>query len=152
MPYIIRKFQNGYKVCKVDSNKCFSKEPIPLIRAKKQLKAIGMSGHSFINLFHNEPLEYLRRAKIIAKKQGYNPKLLSLSNKPNKKLNYNNVHFGASNYNDFIIYSDMAKKGLITKEQADKHRQNYLSRATKIKGDWKENIESPNNLAIRILW
>lgn len=44
MPYIIKKFKNGYKVCKKDApSDCFSEEPIPLKRAIKQRKAIGIS-------------------------------------------------------------------------------------------------------------
>lgn len=43
MPYTIKKFKTGFKVCKRDKDKCFSKEPIPLTRAKKQLKAIGIT-------------------------------------------------------------------------------------------------------------
>jgi hypothetical protein len=46
MPYIIKKIDGGYKVCKVDEpNKCFSKKPIPKSRAIKQLRAIGMNEH-----------------------------------------------------------------------------------------------------------
>jgi len=44
MPYDIRKFEDGFKVCKKGTKKCFSKEPIPLSRAIKQRKAIGLSG------------------------------------------------------------------------------------------------------------
>ena len=44
MPYILRKFKNGYKVCLVeDTTRCFSKKPIPKARAIKQMKAIGMN-------------------------------------------------------------------------------------------------------------
>ena len=50
------------------------------------------------------------------------------------------VHFGAKGYDDF------------TKHKDDTRRQNYLSRATNIKGDWKKDKYSPNNLAINILW
>ena len=43
MPYLIKKFKDGYKVCKKNNiKKCFSNNPIPLENAKKQLKAIGM--------------------------------------------------------------------------------------------------------------
>jgi DNA adenine methylase len=42
MPYYIKKVKDGYKVCK--KTKCFSKEGMPEERAKKQLKAIGLSG------------------------------------------------------------------------------------------------------------
>jgi hypothetical protein len=50
------------------------------------------------------------------------------------------VDFGAMGYEDF------------TKHQDEERRQNYLSRALKIKGNWKNNAYSPNNLAIHILW
>lgn len=50
------------------------------------------------------------------------------------------IHFGDKNYQDFT-------------EHRDKQRQKaYLSRATNIKGDWKSNKYSPNNLSINILW
>ena len=44
MPYDIREFQDGYKVCKKVTKTCYSKNPIPLKRAIAQRKAIGMSG------------------------------------------------------------------------------------------------------------
>lgn len=44
MPYILKKFKNGFKVCKKDNPKeCFSKEPMPLENAKKQKTAIILS-------------------------------------------------------------------------------------------------------------
>ncbi len=48
MPYIIRKSKSkskkGYKVCKKNNTrKCFSKSPLSLRRAKKQMKAIIIS-------------------------------------------------------------------------------------------------------------
>ena len=46
MPYIIKKVKNGYKVCKKsDPTECYSKEGLPLKRAKKQLTAINISEH-----------------------------------------------------------------------------------------------------------
>lgn len=50
------------------------------------------------------------------------------------------VHFGQMGYEDF------------TKHQDPVRRENYLTRATKIKGKWKEDPYSPNNLAIKLLW
>jgi hypothetical protein len=50
------------------------------------------------------------------------------------------VHFGQLPYEDFTKHQDAVR------------RQNYLNRATKIKGDWKSDPYSPNNLAIRLLW
>ena len=50
------------------------------------------------------------------------------------------IHFGAMNYQDF------------TKTGNQKRRENYLKRASNIKGDWKNNPFSPNALSMRILW
>ena len=50
------------------------------------------------------------------------------------------VDFGQIGYEDFTKHND------------EERRQNYLSRATKIKGNWKQNKYSPNNLAINVLW
>ena len=43
MPYDIRKFKEGYKVCKKGTKECYSNDPIPLSRAIAQRKAIGIS-------------------------------------------------------------------------------------------------------------
>ena len=50
------------------------------------------------------------------------------------------VHFGQIPYEDF------------TKHNNTKRRRNYLKRSSKIKGDWKKNKYSANNLARKILW
>ena len=108
---------------------------------KNKLKNIGVSLASYLNI-----------AKKNAEKNGYDKNLLTLSKKKGKKLNYNGIDFGSSDNNDFIIYSLLAKKNKITKKEAEKHRELYLSRAENIKGDWKNNKESPNFLAIKIIW
>jgi len=95
---------------------------------------------------------YLKQARAKAKAKGYNPQLLTISNKKGKKLNYDGVDFGSIKNYDYIIYSYLAKNKIITKEEANKHRDNYLARAKNIKGEWRDNINSPNNLAINILW
>jgi hypothetical protein len=112
-------------------------------------------GNGIFNLLDQLNIDkniYLKMAKQNAKKNGYNSKLLNFSNNKNKKLNYDGVNFGSSKNKDFIIYSILVKKKEITKDEALKHRNKYLSRATKIKGNWKDNKISPNNLAINILW
>ena len=50
------------------------------------------------------------------------------------------VHFGQLGYEDFTKHKDEAR------------RQRYLKRATNMRGDWKQNPYSPNNLSINILW
>lgn len=100
------------------------------------------------NITHDQ---YMKAAMKSAKKNDYDPSKLEMASDGNHKLVYNTpegkaVPFGKVDYNDYIIYT-------LTKNQyADKYRKAYLARATKIKGDWKSDKYSPNNLAINILW
>jgi len=72
--------------------------------------------------------------------------VLKVSNKKGKKymlLNPNTdkyIHFGAVGYEDF------------TKHQDPKRRDNYLNRSASIKGNWKNDKYSANNLARELLW
>lgn len=110
---------------------------------------------SFINQLNEidlSPSKYLNEAKKEAKKNGYNPKNLFLSDKPNYKLMYLNNHFGRVGYNDFIIWSHLEKKGLVPLGYADKKRNTYHKSHSKIKGDWVNNKNSPNMLSLNINW
>jgi hypothetical protein len=55
---------------------------------------------------------------------------------PNGKM----VNFGQMGFEDFLKHNDPVR------------RMNYLNRSAKIKGDWKDDPYSPNNLSRRILW
>ena len=50
------------------------------------------------------------------------------------------VHFGDKRYEDF------------TQHKNKDRQQNYLKRSSNIKGNWKNNKYSPNNLSMNILW
>lgn len=50
------------------------------------------------------------------------------------------VHFGQLGYEDNTKHRDPLR------------RQNYLNRTANIKGNWKENPYSPNNLSRNLLW
>jgi hypothetical protein len=69
-----------------------------------------------------------------------------LSNNPKKKYMVLNpetnkwIHFGQMGYEDF------------TKHKDDKRREKYLKRTANMRGNWKENEYSPNNLSRNILW
>ena len=72
-------------------------------------------------------------------------KTVEPSTRKNKKYMIMNddhkyIHFGDSRYEYF------------TKHQDKERLKNYLSRATKIKGNWRKDKYSPNNLAINLLW
>ena len=90
--------------------------------------------------------KYLEIMRYIAKINGYN-KELTFSNNPKYKLQYDNVNFGSSTNKDYILY--LLLNG---KKEALKHRLNYLKRSSKIRGEWKKDIISPNNLSRIIIW
>jgi hypothetical protein len=50
------------------------------------------------------------------------------------------VNFGQMGYEDFLKHRNPTR------------RLNYLNRSFNIKGDWKKNGYSPNNLSRNILW
>ena len=72
--------------------------------------------------------------------------ILSLSDKPKKKYMVYNpntnkwVYFGQMGFSDF------------TKHQDEKRRYNYLRRTENMRGNWRDNVYSPNNLSRNILW
>lgn len=113
--------------------------------------------HGYGGMFQNQlhklqisPQKYLKSARHFAKLYEYVPHFLQFSDNPKKKLMYvvdgKKIHFGQSGYMDYILYS------LTNPQIADKKRRAYLNRATKISGDWKKDPNSPNNLALKILW
>ncbi len=59
-----------------------------------------------------------------------------IRNPDNNKI----VNFGDIRYEDF------------TKHQDKERRLRYLNRATNMKGNWKDNKYSANNLSINLLW
>ena len=87
--------------------------------------------------------------EVIKKAQQYfnDPDIkVYLSNRKNKKYAIYDpnikklVHFGQMGYMDYTMHKD------------DKRRQNYLIRASNIKGEWKNNKYSSNNMSMHILW
>ncbi len=67
------------------------------------------------------------------------------STKKNKKYMIQNekgnmVHFGAIQYEDYTKHKDKTR------------RKNYLTRASNIKGNWKQDPFSPNNLSLHLTW
>jgi hypothetical protein len=82
------------------------------------------------------------RAKF-KKYKGTDDAILELSEKPDKKykviIGNRTIHFG-STMQDYTKHKD-------------KHRRaSYLARANGIRGEWKDDKYSPNNLAIHLLW
>lgn len=60
--------------------------------------------------------------------------------------------FGRKGMMDFLLWSKAEHDGEVPKGTAQERRRLYRARATKIKGNWKADPYSPNNLAINLLW
>jgi len=93
-----------------------------------------------IRLYSNPSEVYRRASKYLGKTAK-----IRLSTKKDKKYMVTTpdgkiVHFGQMGYEDFTKHKDKTR------------RKNYLTRSRKIKGNWKKNKYSPNNLAINLLW
>ncbi len=97
---------------------------------------------------YDELFEYSnpKQAQIKARKYLGKNATLYKSTRRNKKymiFNPNNnkwIHFGQLDYKDYTKHKDPLRRDL------------YLSRVNNIKGDWRDNPYSPNNLSIHILW
>ena len=77
---------------------------------------------------------YLGNDVIILPSTRKNKKFMIM--KPDNKY----VHFGDKRYEDF------------TQHKNKDRQQNYLKISSNIKGNWKNNKYSPNNLSMNILW
>jgi hypothetical protein len=77
-----------------------------------------------------------------------NDALLYISTRKDKKYMILNPNTGKMVYFGQLSppYSDF------TKHQNEQRRQHYLKRSNLIKGNWRENEYSPNNLSRNILW
>lgn len=158
MPYKIEKVDDGFKVCKTDNSKCFSSYPLTLENAQKQLYAIEINEHKNENLFTSQlknigltPKKYLSLVKHVAKKRGYDPKLLSISNDSIHKLNYGGTLFGRVGYNDKIIYAWLEHNNKIPEGTMKKKYTNYRARAEKVMKE-TNNKYSPSSLSFNLIW
>jgi hypothetical protein len=94
-----------------------------------------------INQFSNPKIVYEKAKQYLG-----NNVMIKLSDKPQKKymvLNPNTnkwVYFGQMGYEDFTKHRDPLR------------RYNYLRRTENMRGNWKNNKYSPNNLSRNILW
>ena len=88
----------------------------------------------------------IEKAIINTKNYLGNNTLIYPSDKPKYKYKIydpnNNkwVYFGSMLYEDYLKHNDETRK------------KNYLLRSANIKGNWKQNPYSPNNLSRNILW
>jgi hypothetical protein len=101
--------------------------------------------------------EYLSRVRAKAKSEGYPYKLLGYADDGVHKFQIPNkdgkiIRFGRTGYGDFIIWSALEASGKAKSGMADMKRRTFHSSHSKIRGNWKSDQFSPNNLALKILW
>lgn len=89
----------------------------------------------------SNPEEVIRKSKIY-----FNEDIpIYISSKPDKKYMIQKpdgkmVHFGQMGYEDYTKHNNL------------KRQQLYLKRTSNIKGNWRNDKYSPNNLSRNILW
>jgi len=118
----------------------------PSAKFAKQLKAAGV-----------EPAAYLKEARRRAKQSNYPAQLLGFADDGIHKLAIPDrdgriIKFGAVGYGDHTLWSALESQGRAAKGTAEAKRSTFHRSHSQIKGDWKSNKYSPNNLALRVLW
>ncbi len=103
------------------------------------------------------PSSYLNEVRKRAKANHYPYKLLGFSDDGVHKLQIPDksgkiIRFGRVGYGDHIIWSAQESAQKVKKGYADSKRETFHKSHSKIKGNWKSNPFSPNNLALKILW
>jgi hypothetical protein len=101
--------------------------------------------------------QYLSRVRAKARAAGYPYKLLGYSDDKIHKFQIPNesgkiIRFGRVGYGDYIIWSALEASGKAKKGMANQKRRVFHNSHSKIKGDWRSDLFSPNNLALKILW
>jgi hypothetical protein len=149
MPYSIVPFEDGYRVVS-ENGHILSHKPLTYDQAKAQATAVRI--HEFGGGGKDW---YLNMARARARAYGINNLEYADDGKhkfqittPDGKVR----RFGLKNYHDYLLWQRVEMLGGAPEGTADIQRKKYLSRATKIKGNWKADKYSPNNLAIHILW
>tara|TARA_R110000868_G_scaffold57902_4_gene178585 strand:+ start:1591 stop:2097 length:507 start_codon:yes stop_codon:yes gene_type:complete len=104
-----------------------------------------------------EPSLYLKEAQRRAKLAGLPYKLLGFSDDGVHKLAIPDesgrmIRFGRVGYGDHLIWAHLEKRKKVPMGTADAKRNTFHKSHSAIKGDWKSNPFSPNNLALKILW
>jgi len=95
---------------------------------------------------------YLRQARAKAKAYGLDPKKLVFATDGKHKFSYDGVLFGREGYGDSLSYAKLEKEGKVPKGTTEMKKRVFHNSHEKIKGNWRANKISPNNLALNILW
>jgi hypothetical protein len=150
MPYSIERFGNGYVVVS-DNGTRLSKHPLDYETAKRQRTAVNI--HEFGGGHRDW---YLTLARQKAKKEGLKGDLEYADDgihklqivDPEGRLR----RFGRKGYNDYLLWKRIEILGGVPEGYADAKRNTFHRSHEKIKGNWRSDPYSPNNLALKVLW
>ena len=100
---------------------------------------------------------YLKEAQRRAKDAGLPYKVLGFADDGEHKLSIPNadgrmIKFGRVGYGDHLIWSHLEKAQKVPMGTADAKRNTFQKSHSAIKGDWKKDPFSANNLALKVLW
>lgn len=103
------------------------------------------------------PRQYLTAVRKAAKAHGYDPKCVMFADDDVHKIAVRRddgsyATAGRVGYGDFILWSALEKQKKVPAGFASKKRNTFQKSHSKIKGDWKSDKYSPNNLALKLLW
>lgn len=104
-----------------------------------------------------DPSLYLKEAQRRAKVAGLPYKLLGFADDGIHKLAIPNtegklIRFGRVGYGDHLIWNHLENEEKAEKGTADAKRNTFRKSHSAMKGNWRKNPFSPNNLALAILW
>ena len=130
---------------------------MPTERGSGLKEMCGGSIASQLKMLKIPSAKYLAVIRAAAKKAGYKPSDVSLATDGEHKIAVKapdgSVRYaGRVGYGDYHIYTFLESKGDVPKGTATEKQKGYSSRASKIKGDWKSDRYSPNQLAQSLLW
>jgi hypothetical protein len=149
MPYRIVPFPDGYRVVS-EHGHILSNKPMSYEQAKAQATAVRIhefgGGHRdwYLNMARKKAAEYGVGNLTYADDGKHKFQVIT----PDGSVR----RFGNKDYHDYLLWKRVEILGGAPEGTADAQRKKYLARATKIKGNWKSDKYSPNNLAIHILW
>ena len=104
-----------------------------------------------------EPSSYLKEAQRRAKSAGLPYKLLGFASDGIHKLAIPDAEgrmilFGRVGYGDHLIYTRLEEAQKVPKGTAAAKKNTFHRSHERIRGDWRKNPFSPNNLALNVLW
>lgn len=138
-----------------DAYKAFG--PSAYYRGEGLKEMAGGSIVSQLKMLKIPKAKYLKAIRDAGQKAGYDPKAISLATDGEHKVAVKTPegqvrYAGRVGYGDYHIYTFLESKGDVPVGTASKKQSTFQKSHSKIKGDWKADKYSPNNLALSLLW